>query len=124
MCLYVSLHLLKRCNEVVIPSINLEVQSLGNHFLNEKKYFVLPPGPGGVRDAGPKPLRKFSHEVVVYSVFHWAQNYDRSGKLQVYNDVLKFKSQDLLKTNQFPRQARKLIYGSPVLRPPDFLKTH
>ena len=61
--LNVSLHGFSRGYEVVVPAVDLE----------------LPPGPGGVRDAGAELLGVLRDELVVYSVLEGPENDHRPG---------------------------------------------
>ena len=92
MGLDVSLHLVDAGDEVVVPSVHL----------------VLPPGPGGVGDAGAEPVRELPHQVVVDPVLHRAEDDDRSGELEV--DLLhRLVGEDLTVSSLLPASYRNIL---------------
>ena len=65
--LNVSLHLLDARHEVIISPVHL----------------ILSLRSGGVGDAGTKPLRELSHQVVIDPVLQGSEDDDRSGELKI-----------------------------------------
>ena len=79
--LYVRLHLLHRGDKVVVPPINLRKN--GMDFLEVPKsnsHLILAARSSCVGNTGTKSFWKLSHKVVVDSVLHRTQNYNRPGK--------------------------------------------
>ena len=92
MSLNVCLHLVNAGHEVIVTTI----------------HFVLSLRSGGVWDAGPEPVGKLSHEVVIDPVLHGAEDDDGSGELEI-NLLHGLVRQDLSVSTIVPASWKKKI---------------
>ena len=77
--LYVRLHLLHRGDKVVVPPVNLQKNKLDFFKFQSNSHLILAARSSGVGNTGTKSFWKLSHKVVVDSVLHRTQNYNRPG---------------------------------------------
>ncbi len=86
---------------------------------------VVPPGPGGVRDAGAEPGRELAHQVIVQAVLQRAQDDDGAGELEVdllgrvgkSGSVLKLKSKHTVHTCTGSYVNTAIAPPTPLSRP-------
>ena len=68
----------------MILNVGLHGGSAGHEVIVPAVHLVLPPGPGGVGDAGTEVLRELSHQIIIDPVLQRTENDDWPGELKVY----------------------------------------